>query len=92
MRHKYGTHYASKGVAGAGLGLGIALVLYFMNLVKNIVDELEFLKFVTPFAYTDGAQITTDVALDWPLVALGFAYGIVVVIIGYVKYSKKDIA
>ena len=77
---------------GLGLGLGIALVLYFMNLVKNILEEAEFLKYITPFAYTDGAQITEDVALDWMLVVLGLVYGIIVTVIGYAKYTKKDIA
>ena len=67
-------------------------VLYFMNLVKNILDEAEFLKYITPFAYTDGAQITEDVALDWMLVGIGLVYGIIVTVIGYMKYNKKDIA
>lgn len=77
---------------GMGLGLGIAIVLYFMNLVKNITDDAEFLKYITPFAYTDGAQIVEDVALDMTLVLLGLVYGILVTVIGYIKYNKKDIS
>ena len=66
---------------GMGLGLGIAIVLYFMNLVKNITDDAEFLKYITPFAYTDGAQIVEDVALDMTLVLLGLVYGILIMVI-----------
>ena len=63
-----------------------------MNLVKNILEEAEFLKYITPFAYTDGAQITEDVALDWILVVIGLVYGILFTVIGWIKYNKKDIA
>lgn len=77
---------------GLGLGLGLALVLYFMNLVKNILEEAEFLKYITPFAYTDGADIVNEVTLDIGLIALGLVYGIIVTVIGFVKYCKKDIA
>ncbi len=77
---------------GLGLGLGIAIVLYFMNLIKNITDDAELLKYVTPFAYTDGAQIIEEKALEWGLVGLGLVYGIIFTVIGYIKYNKKDIS
>ena len=33
----------------AGVGLGIAAMMYFLNLIANIADVAEFLKYITPF-------------------------------------------
>ena len=74
-----------------GIGLGIAAVLYFLNLIANISESADFLKFITPFGYAEGSDIVTNVALDTGLVILGLAYGAIGVTISYVKYCRKDI-
>ncbi|MGN1188663.1 MAG: ABC transporter permease subunit [Lachnospiraceae bacterium] len=74
-----------------GVGLGIAIIMYFLNIVANISDSVEFLKYITPFGYTEGADIVSNGCLDTTLVAIGMALGIVGVICGYVHYLKKDI-
>ena len=76
----------------AGAGLGIALMAYFLNLIANISEQAQCLRYVTPFAYAEGADILTDLALDGPLVALGMAYGLIGVAAAFWHYGKKDIA
>ena len=78
--------------AGLGLGLGVAILMYFLNLISNITERAEFLKYFTPFAYTDGASIVTNVELDVKFIAIGMAYAVVGIAIAYWKYMKKDIA
>lgn len=75
----------------AGVGLGIAAMMYFLNLIANIADTAEFLKYITPFGYCEGADIVTNGRLDGAMVAVGIAMGIGGVIIAYLKYTKKDI-
>lgn len=75
-----------------GIGLGIAILLYFLNIMTNISESTEFLKYITPFAYAEGTDIVSNLSLDLPLVLLGVSYGIAGIICGYIKYSKKDIA
>ena len=41
----------------AGIGLGIAAMMYFLNLIANIADVAEFLKYITPFGYCEGAEL-----------------------------------
>lgn len=75
----------------AGIGLGIAAMMYFLNLIANIADAAEFLKYITPFGYCEGADIVSNGSLDFTLVAIGLAIGISGIIIAYLKYTKKDI-
>ena len=74
-----------------GIGLGVAIMMYFLNLISNITESAEFLKYFTPFAYTDGASIVNNVELDWRFVGIGMAYAVAGIGIAYWKYTKKDI-
>lgn len=75
-----------------GIGLGVAIVLYFLNIIANISDQAEFLKYITPFGYAEGTDIVTNASLDAPLIALGMAFAAVGIAAAYWKYTKKDIA
>ncbi|MGN0635530.1 MAG: ABC transporter permease subunit [Acutalibacteraceae bacterium] len=76
---------------GAGVGLGIAAMMYFLNLIANIADVAAFLKYITPFGYCEGADIVSRGSLDSALVAVGIAIGIAGILAAYLKYTKKDI-
>ena len=76
---------------GLGVGLGIAIMMYFLNLIANIADVAEFLKYITPFGYCEGADIVANGSLDITLVIIGGVIGIGGIIVAYVKYMKKDI-
>lgn len=74
-----------------GIGLGVAAMMYFLNLIANIADVAEFLKYITPFGYTEGADIIVHGKLDYGLVALGLVYGILGIAAAYYQYCRKDI-
>lgn len=74
-----------------GIGLGIAAGMYFLNLIANIAKAVEFLKYLTPFGYCEGADIVTDGSLDITKVLIGTALGLIGIIVAYLKYTKKDI-
>lgn len=48
----------------------------FTRLNTNIADVAEFLKYITPFGYCEGADIVSNGALDSTLVAIGAVIGI----------------
>ena len=81
--------FLRRGSTGAGLGL--AAGLYFLNIVANISEQAEFLNYLTPFAYTDGADILSDGQLNAGIIALGMVYMLVSVGAAYWKYTRKDI-
>lgn len=74
-----------------GVGLGIAVMMYVLNLIANIAKSAEFLKYITPFGYCEGADIVKDGALNGTMVAVGMIFCAIGIIAAYVKYTRKDI-
>lgn len=74
-----------------GIGLGLAAMMYFLNLIANITERAEFLKYITPFGYCEGADIISNGSLDVSLVLLGMLFGAVGILAAYLQYGKKDI-
>ncbi len=76
----------------AGAGIGMALGLYFLNIVANLTEESEFLKYITPFGYTDGAKIISDGAIPLGYLAVGMLLAALGILTAFWHYRKKDIA
>lgn len=77
---------------GMGIGLGAAAIFYFLNIIANLTEEARTLKYITPFGYTDGADIIADKVLNGEYIAVGALFAVLGIAAAYYKYSKKDIA
>jgi len=76
---------------GLGLGIGIAAVMYFLNIMANISKEAESLKYITPFGYAESADIIGNGSLDVGMIAIGMCFAIIGIAAAYWKYCRKDI-
>lgn len=74
-----------------GIGLGLATSFYFLNIIANISDKAEFLKYLTPYSYTEASDIFTNGTLEGKYLVIGILFGIIGYIVAYLKYTKKDI-
>lgn len=74
-----------------GIGLGCALALYFMNLICNISEKAEFLKYITPYAYSDASQIISESKLEGNLIVIGMVISLAGIGAAFFKYNRKDI-
>lgn len=74
-----------------GIGMGLACLVYFLNLMANMTDQMKFLKWFTPFAYCEGADIITNGQLEGKYVAVGMVLALIGILAAYIKYSKKDL-
>ena len=77
--------------SGIGVGIGLATIMYFINIVANITESAKDLKYITPFGFAEGADIVANVDLDWKMVGINLMFAIVGIGIAYWKYTKKDI-
>lgn len=75
-----------------GIGLGLALGFYFVNIIANLTEDAKVLKYITPFSYTEGADIVAEKALELPYLAAGLAMAVIGIAAAYYQYSRKDIS
>lgn len=75
-----------------GTGLGLAIIMYFLNIISNISDNAQFLGYITPFGYAEGADIVTNLKLDVQMVLIGMLFCIIGIATGYLIYCRKDIS
>lgn len=76
---------------GAGLGMGLAAVMYFLNLIANMTEGVSFLKHITPFGYCEAADILAAGRPDPALVLPGMALAALGAAAAFWRYGNKDI-
>ncbi|MCI8308576.1 MAG: ABC transporter permease subunit [Lachnospiraceae bacterium] len=76
---------------GLGMGIGLTALLYFLNIISNLTQEAGFLKYITPYGYTDGAYIITNAGIEIKYMAAGLIFTAVGILAAYLKFEKKDI-
>lgn len=74
-----------------GIGLGMTALLYFLNIIANLTEKAGFLKYITPFGYTESADIITDNCLNTGYLSVGIAFTVIGIGVGFYRYCKKDI-
>ncbi len=74
------------------ISLGIVLVAYFMNVLSGVSEDLEVLKYFSPFKYVDAASIINNNELDPLYIFIMAAVILISIFTAYMVYRKKDIA
>ena len=78
--------------SGLGIGLGLAAFFYFLNIVANLTEEAEVLKYITPFGYAEGADIIANGSMEIGYLTVGLVLTVVGAAAAFYKYGTKDIA
>lgn len=74
-----------------GVGIGISLIMYFMNLMINITDTVDELRFITPFYFADAAKIIPDETFLVQECLMTFSIAFLIGVLSYLYYKRKDI-
>lgn len=77
---------------GLGIGLGLAAMLYFLNIIANLTEQAEFLKYFTPFGYANSALIMAEGRIDIKLLLVGALFAVAGIAMSFFHYCKKDIS
>lgn len=77
---------------GLGIGLGIAALFYFLNIISNLTEDTKFLKYITPFGYTEGSEIIANGRMEMKYLTVGLAFTLIGIGAAFYEYGKKDIA
>lgn len=76
---------------GLGIGIGMACLMYFLNIVANISSSAIPLKYISAFSYTETADIIESGHLELKYLLPGMAFMIAGIVIAYIRYMKKDL-
>jgi ABC-2 type transport system permease protein len=76
--------------AGA-VAVSIILVAYFLSILSGLKQNLEFLKWFTPFKYFDAGELFRSGRMDSTYLLISAAIIVVCVAAGYWFYNKRDL-
>lgn len=76
---------------GIGVGIGIATFSYIINILANLSDKVEFMKYITPYGYAEPADIITKLEIDPVKLLIGIIITVCMIVFAFVYYNKKDI-
>jgi len=71
--------------------LAILLATYFMSIISGLNDNLEFLKYFSPFKYFNPATLLHEAKIDLTFVWLSAGIVAVLIVGAYVSYSRRDL-
>jgi ABC-2 type transport system permease protein len=71
--------------------VAIILVTYFMAIISEMNDKLEFFKWFTPFRYYDAGQLFRTGQMDGMYVLISVGIIVVCVAAAYWAYNKRDL-
>ena len=77
---------------GLGIGIGIGFGFYFMSIIANLSEELEFIKYLTPFGFANSSYIISEGTLEPISLIVGAILAAAGIILAYWQYDRKDIA
>jgi ABC-2 type transport system permease protein len=73
------------------LSVWILLATYFASVLAGMQENLEFLKYLSPFKYFDPVLMLNESKLELPFVLLSLAIIAVCLFGAYVTYAKRDL-
>lgn len=74
-----------------GLGIGLALMLYFFQLLISLDTTIALFRYVTPYYYTQAARLVGEAGFERFYVALGMGVTLGCLLLGYIRYVRKDL-
>lgn len=73
-------------------GLGIALVLYFSDMMLRVIEDVAFLKYITPFYYSNAADIFGGMHSKPEFYTIGIIVTAVCIVTTVIYYDRKNLA
>lgn len=75
-----------------GLGLGIVMIFYAFDLMARMIPDLKDYKLLTPFSYSNAADIFSTGNVDDTALVLGMVVMVLGAVVAYVRYGKRDLS
>ncbi len=74
-----------------GIALGISFLSYFLQILSEMSEETEFLKYLTVYTLGDLRNVIVDVSINPLLILISFILTILFIGLSFVRYEKKEL-
>jgi len=75
----------------SSVAVSLLLGTYFLSIISGLNENLEFLKYFTPFKYFDPAVLLHEARLDVTFVGLSLAIVVASMVGAYLTYARRDL-
>lgn len=82
--------FTKKNLVGAGLG--IVILAFAADMMCRIIPAIENIKYITPFYYSNAADIFSSAEIDGVKLAIGVGITIIAILLAWTTYCKRDLA
>ena len=74
-----------------GISLGIVFISYFLQIVSNIAEQFEFLKYLSIFTLADTRNIILNGTINSIIIIISVIISLVLLICTYINYNRKEL-
>ena len=74
-----------------GIGLGIALLSYFLQIVSEMNEVTEFFKYFTVYTLSDIRDVMLDISINPIMIIISILLTIVFILGAFIRYEKKEL-
>ena len=74
------------------IAIAVVMVTWFLSTIVNMIEDLEFLKYFTPFQYFDSARLVDEMSFDIIYFILSGIVMIVSLYFVFTEYKKRDLS
>jgi ABC-2 type transport system permease protein len=75
-----------------GLGIAMAMVFYFYDVIGRVVPDLKEYLYIGPFSYANAAEIFSDIEVDVKAVVIAFFVIAIFSAATFICYDRRDMA
>ena len=74
-----------------GIALGISFLSYFLQILSDMSEETEFLKYLTVYTLGDLRNVIVDVSINPILVLIALFITIIFIVLSFIRYENKEL-
>ena len=83
--------FMHKTKANVGISLGMVFIFYMLNVLSEISDKVDFLRYFSIYTLADVRKIIADVTINPIMVIISLVITIVFIGLSYIRYNKKEL-
>lgn len=74
-----------------GISLGLVFIFYFLNLVSEMSEKVEFLKYISIYTLSDVRNVIMNVEYNPSIIFISVILSIFFITLSFIKYQKKEL-